>query len=96
MWMDVGDHSCKPIVLCCLSSTRWYTLFVGWVMPSASVVAAEVPVDSRMTIVGTVVVVVVGNDDRLPLGISVACDSVVSKGNWLVVPIGKCIGDNYV
>jgi hypothetical protein len=44
----------------------------------------------------TIVRTVVGNDDKLPPGISVACDSVVSKGNWLVVPIGKCLGEKYV
>jgi hypothetical protein len=64
------------------------------VVPSASVVAVEVPVDSRMTIVRTVVIV--GNDDKLPPGISVACDSVVSKGNWLVVQTGKCLRDKYI
>jgi hypothetical protein len=46
-----------------------------------------------MTIVRTVVVV---DYDKLPPGISVACDSVVSKGNWLVVPIGNCLRDKYV
>jgi hypothetical protein len=68
---------------------------VGGVVHSASLVAVAVPVDSRTTIiVGSVIVV--GNDDKLPPGISVECDSVVSKGNWLVVPIGNCLGDKYI
>jgi hypothetical protein len=46
------------VLSCCLSSTGWYILFVGWVVPSASVVAVEVPVDSQMTISGLLLLLV--------------------------------------
>ena len=63
------------MVSCCLPSTGCDLLVVGWVVPSISVVAVEVPVDSRMTIVRTVIVVV----SCFATWKSVECDSVVSK-----------------